>query len=468
MLCKNIFLIRTNFLLLAYNISGNYVERHKKTTFEIMQLYNFQTRAIDFALEKQRCLLNLDTGLGKTRVALEVIRTLAEANPQRRLKAMVIVPANLTATWGVQADLWYPASECIRLKNGSTITVRDKRAAEIRVFNYEVFSRKAYSAAAFEHLKNYQPDIVICDESHRLKNWEAMTTRRVVFEWALKAQYFICLTATPYINSAADYHPTFSAIQPGKWGKYEAFAKEYCHVKPDPWRRDKDKYSGVKNEAQLVERMREFVLRITQEEAQVELPRKVNTNLYVDIGRVPTNAQALLDAIEAAGDTEFQPEETFNKEWHDLGVAKVKHVVEWVKDNVHANPHMLIFGWHLDVLEAIADQLSCPIITGETPMRTRERIVMDFQSGRYRSPIVLSQAVGGEGLNLQRANTVVHAELPLTDYRMRQCDGRVARLGQSEDTVFSNRFIALNSLDEIILRMVHSKADGADRTIGAL
>ncbi|WP_225755157.1 DNA repair helicase XPB [Actinotalea sp. Marseille-Q4924] len=54
----------------------------------------------------------------------------------------------------------------------------------------------------------------------------------------------------------------------------------------------------------------------------------------------------------------------------------------------HADEQVLVIGQYLDQLELLADHLDAPLITGETPVRERQRLFDAFRSGEVRRLVV--------------------------------------------------------------------------------
>ena len=73
----------------------------------------------------------------------------------------------------------------------------------------------------------------------------------------------------------------------------------------------------------------------------------------------------------------------------------------------HPGRNALVFVDYLDQGDAIADALSVPFLSGETPHHRRERLLSSFRSGE-RDTLVLSR-VGDEGLDLPAADLAIVA-----------------------------------------------------------
>jgi DNA excision repair protein ERCC-3 len=71
----------------------------------------------------------------------------------------------------------------------------------------------------------------------------------------------------------------------------------------------------------------------------------------------------------------------------------------------HRVDRVLVIGQYLDQLETIAKRLDAPLITGQTPMRDRERLFAAFRQGTLR--LVVVSKVANFSLDLPEANVAI-------------------------------------------------------------
>ncbi|MDX1583674.1 MAG: DEAD/DEAH box helicase [Thermoanaerobaculia bacterium] len=82
----------------------------------------------------------------------------------------------------------------------------------------------------------------------------------------------------------------------------------------------------------------------------------------------------------------------------------------------------------------LSGAVSCAVATGSvcrsaSGHRSVGEITREFQSGRI--DLLIATDLGGEGLNLQRADRVIHYDLPWSPMRLEQRNGRARRLGRA-------------------------------------
>ena len=94
------------------------------------------------------------------------------------------------------------------------------------------------------------------------------------------------------------------------------------------------------------------------------------------------------------------------------------------------------------------------MLTGQS--RDRAELVEAFQAGR--APVFLiSLKAGGVGLNLTRADTVIHFDPWWNSAAEEQASDRAHRIGQTQP-VFVYKLIAENTIEEKIAELQESKA----------
>ena len=81
--------------------------------------------------------------------------------------------------------------------------------------------------------------------------------------------------------------------------------------------------------------------------------------------------------------------------------------------------------------------------------------------------MLLSTGAGGEGRNLQFADTVINLDLPWNPMRLEQRVGRVHRIGQEHD-VFIFNFCQAGTVEEHLLRVLHDKVNMFELVVGEM
>jgi superfamily II DNA or RNA helicase len=113
---------------------------------------------------------------------------------------------------------------------------------------------------------------------------------------------------------------------------------------------------------------------------------------------------------------------------------------------------MLIFTGAVATARDVQIALKCGLVTSRD--RSRDAVLQAFRTGRL--DIVVSTDMAAEGLNLQRAGTVVHYDLPWNPVKLDQRNGRAYRIGQTRSFVHAVYFVP-QSRDTGILETIARK-----------
>ena len=101
------------------------------------------------------------------------------------------------------------------------------------------------------------------------------------------------------------------------------------------------------------------------------------------------------------------------------------------------------------------------ILHGGTPVAKRAQLVDQFNSDEYVPFMILSLKAGGVGLNLTRANHVIHFDRWWNPAVENQATDRAFRIGQKKN-VMVYKFITQGSMEEKIDMMIEAKQAIAD------
>ena len=101
---------------------------------------------------------------------------------------------------------------------------------------------------------------------------------------------------------------------------------------------------------------------------------------------------------------------------------------------------------------------------GSLSLKAKDAAIEMF---RESVPVMLASETGGEGRNLQFAQTIVNYDLPWNPMRIEQRIGRLHRIGQTQDVYIFN-FCLANSLEEYILKILHEKINLFELVVGEI
>jgi len=184
-----------------------------------------QLKDARWLLDVRRGGLFNDPGTGKSFPAITAALELRDY-----AVTLIVAPQYLLWNWrDMLVDFGVPESEigiCIgeRAERNAIL----QREYDFTLVNYEMFSY----ADRFPTLLKRQWDLVICDESHRLRGRNSAMTKAA---YRLKCDRFWALTGTPLVTNAADVFPILKIIDKDRFRSYWRFVDEWCKTETNPW-----------------------------------------------------------------------------------------------------------------------------------------------------------------------------------------------------------------------------------------
>lgn len=179
-------------------------------------LWKNQQAFVDRADVEPHVAAFMEPGTGKTRAAIEALRR--DYNRHKRIRRTLIVcPLSTCKQWkrafATYADK-IPQSEVVALTGAGPSRVKGLRNnPRVVVTNFEGVRIKAF----YEAILAFSPEIVIIDESHRIKNPGAVTAK-ALYPLCHAADRRFILTGTPVLNSLLDIFGQYKALDPNIFG----------------------------------------------------------------------------------------------------------------------------------------------------------------------------------------------------------------------------------------------------------
>lgn len=421
------------------------------------------------------CLAD-DMGLGKTVQVLAYLERMRGLREDARV--LLVVPASLIGNWQKEAERFTPAME-FQILHGRTSAVLTRQFEERRVF----LTITTYGMAArIPALQKETWDCVILDEAQAIKNPASKQTREIK---KLPARMRIALTGTPIENDLTNLWSLFDFLNKGLLGTSQEF-RDFCRGLGE----------HPEGYARLKAMVSPFLLRRVKTDKRIlfDLPEKLETVDYVGL----TKKQVVLYR-KAISDMEKRIRETSGMERRGLVLAVIsklkqicnhpdqylgqtgfamedsgkfamlKELCETIREK---RERVLVFTQFREITEVLASFLSAVfqaegyVLHGGTPVTKRQKIVEAFQSEAYVPFIVLSIKAGGTGLNLTKANHVIHFDRWWNPAVENQATDRAFRIGQDKN-VMVHKLVCQGTIEEKIDAMLESKRTLAENVIGA-
>ena len=398
-------------------------------------LFDFQIKAIDFVNKVGgKALLALPMGTGKSCTAI------GYGAYKRYGRVLIICPASVKENW---------KREVLNFSGIDARILTEEEPGGWQIINYEQL--KKYS----EYLKKQEYDLVIVDESQKLKNKSAIRTKEA-FKLLKKAKDVIFLSGTPIMNRPIEIYTTFNFIIPTN---YFEFCQNYCNPKKTTWGWD---FSGASNLDELKRKMW-WMHRKTKEELLPELPEKTVNVLNTEMKDWKEYKQVLTDFRQwlkenSLSEGALYAEALTKTNYLKQVVVKNKNVSAIIDDFIENNNKMIVFSQYRGVIDDLHEKYKdiSVKLTGETKVTSRQKLVDDFQNNENVRIFFSTIQAGGVGITLTKADTVVFTDLLWTPADHHQAEDRAHRYGQ-KNNVNVYYLITNDTIEEKIWAMLKRK-----------
>ncbi len=436
------------------------------------------------------CLAD-DMGLGKTIQILAWLSTL----PRNKKKPanLLVVPSSLIANWESEISRFLPGLRTLiahpgfirpdtALDKALTITWKNKEMVvppstldklDLVITSYTLVKR-------YEWLGSYTWNCLILDEAQAIKNPSTQQTRAIK---SLMAHNRVIMTGTPVENKLADLWSLFDFVNPGLLGNKSEFSHFAKTLKDNP-----------KGYARLRKMISPYILRRLKTDKSIiaDLPDKVEMKVFADL----TSRQVILykklirdlkkaletsEGIQKKGLvlsflTRFKqlcnhPDQlTGSGDFTSSHSGKFLRLGKICETIYEKREQMLVFTQFKEMtlpLQAFLETIFHHpglVLHGSVSVAKRKKLIQQFQDDTYCPFMVLSLKAGGVGLNLTRANHVVHFDRWWNPAVENQATDRAFRIGQTKK-VLVHKFVTKGTIEEKIDQMIMEKQEMADQIV---
>lgn len=444
-----------------------------------------QDEALDFAINNKHCMLNMEMGTGKTRVAIDSVFARDDCK-----RVLVVCPKAVIGVWRENLDKFAPNDKwvCWDKQKG---TVNDK-AIDLRswiektsglrqfiVINYDSVWRKGLGRLLLDtHL-----DAVILDESHRAKAAGSKISKYLAL-LGKRVQIKMCLSGTPMANSPLDVYGQYRFLDPNIFGtNHYLFLQEYA-VMGGPERRF---VVGFKNQKELNRKFSSIAYTCKMKDIKdsiklpdalppvervVDLPSS-NLRIMRDLNRefvaecrsshiVVNNVLTKLIRLQqiCSGFCFTQEEVLGSKELQELNTAKKDAFSDLLLD-LDAEESIVVFCNFKHDLASIRDVA----VGSDRPYFELSGAENTFEEWKNTQGGILAVQIqaGAEGIDMTKATHAIYFSIPHSLALYNQSKARLYRPNQTRPVSFIH-LIARNTVDESIYKSLLKK-EGVIRSI---
>ncbi|WP_110930310.1 DEAD/DEAH box helicase [Paenibacillus bouchesdurhonensis] len=423
-------------------------------------------------------LLADDMGLGKT---VQVITALLDGITAGTV--LIICPTSLLGNWQKELSRFAPGLK-LHIHHGSNRLHGEPFRQEC-ARQQVVLTTYPLAGRDMKELQSVEWATIVLDEAQYIKNYGTKQAQSVM---KLNAPHRIAMTGTPVENRLSELWSIFQFLNPGYLGTHSAFKAKYTG-------------SGEQHTVEL-KKLRKliapFLLRRLKSDPDIrkDLPDKIELKSYCSL--MPIQAELyrevtedLMERIaESSGIARkgivlstltrlkqvcdhpllLQAARGSRLKAEDSGkMERLLELLDLINDNQEA---ALIFTQYVQMGELLVSALehrygrAPAFLHGGVSKAERDRMVEAFQQGEGSPFFVLSLKAGGVGLNLTRANHVIHYDRWWNPAVENQATDRVFRIGQKRN-VEVHKLICQGTLEERIDELIDRKRSLSEQVVGS-
>ncbi len=438
-----------------------------------------------------------DMGLGKT---LQMITALShfqdnkKANIKNSQTSIVVMPKTLLNNWESEINKFAPHLK-ILVVDGAAVE-REKLITNLEAKPDIILTSYNSLQKDIEiYLKNkIKFHYAILDEAQNIKNPRTLNAHTVK---KIPARYRVALTGTPLENSVEEIWSIFDFLMPGFLGNHAHFQKFYGN------RIMKDNDNNVLQFLRL--KISPFMLRRTKTEVLKDLPAKTEQIMSLQLNdeqniiyqdtltRIRNEIKKIVEEKGfknsqihiLAGLTKLRqicnhPQLLLKDKKKIFPSVKLDSLMDMVREIVAQKRKVLIFSQFTEMLDIIKKELenekiNFAYMSGQTKDRKGE--IEKFNENKIEAGIgnkkegelvnvfLLSIKVGGTGLNLMAADTVIIFDPWWNPSVEAQAVDRAHRMGQKQK-VNVYRLRTVGTIEEKIAKLQERKKNLFDSLVG--
>ena len=410
-----------------------------------------------------------DMGLGKTAT------TLARIDEDHTGPTLIVCPATIVENWKRESEKFVPELKVAKVhgpNRGDILEIASKN--DIVITTYGVLRRE-------KSIQDAQWHRVVFDEAQNLKNPATAAARAAR---SVKADHRLALSGTPVENNLGDLWSIVQVVEPGLLGSRRNFSSKFISEELNP--------KELENLKKIISPV---VLRRTKRDPGVvdDLPERIDNQIdcaltpeQVSLYEATTNSLLkvanemegirrhgnVLAALTRLKQICAHPGLVVKGNQVEGRSGKFDKLTLLLEGLVSQGDAVIVFTQFAQFVPTMAESLSAslkrPVLhfSGDTPLKARQEAVDKFSDPSGPPVILISLKAGGVGLNLVRANHVIHYDQWWNPAVMDQASDRAWRIGQKK-TVLVHNLVCPGTLEDRINTIVSSKRKLANQVTGS-
>lgn len=467
-----------------------------------LNLYDYQEFGARFIIDRMNkhgfCILADDVGLGKTPISISVL--LDRTMHHGAKKILIICKKSIKSQWEDELKKFTDLDKTFviartgdtKKKRMDAYKVIQDNSQSILITNYHTFlnDESIISSLGF--------DFGLIDEAHCISGHTTKMNKLIQHTVANKPCLF--LTGTPVMNKPEQVYGIVSIASPKYFGGWTKFKKDFV---VEAYQGNYIATIGAKNLSKLRSMIQDVMIRRTEYEVSVQLPKTLEYNIDCTkdkvqediIEAIKIKRESLMQDFESkmtiwqqghnpilgqelkaldaqikgliastqavADDPRMFPNSTSNYILSNFaglvpgsykGSNKTEKIVDIVDNIVNNLDKVIIFTKFRTSAILLQDQLkkdlkiNALLYTGKEGETERDSNINLFKNDDAY-PVLVATEAGAEGLNLAHAKYVINFNLPDTAAIYTQRIGRIRRVSSTFNNIIVYNLLTANSKD---------------------
>lgn len=470
-------------------------------------LWEHQVHAIREAEVTPDLGLLFEQGTGKTRTLIEILRR-RYAKVNRIRKTLILAPVIVCPNWKREFAMYSKISQ----KDIVVLTGAGKRRAldlikavgddlsgnKILITNYEAMQMEDLVALIY----HWRPEILVCDESQRLKNPQSKRAK-IVAQIATLTEHNYILTGTPILNSAMDIFMQYLILDRGAtFGKnFFGFRAQYFEDKNAAFKSKQSYFPKWEPRLAaydtLQQRVKTKAIRVLKKDC-LDLPPFVRQRIEVDMTpsqrkaykemyndfitfietksgepRAVVAQLAITKALRLQQIVSGFAKDEDGKHLRFENVPRLAALKELLEDIVVDGGHkVIVWATFKENYAMIAEvckglNLGYTEIHGDVSGKEREGNMNAFRTDPDTKVMIANQGAGGVGINLVEASYAIYYSKGFRLEDDLQSEARNYRGGSQVHTKVTRiDLVTPGSIDDLVTEALANKQSISDNILG--
>ena len=430
-----------------------------------------QVEAIEYITNTVSTALFDEQGLGKTKIVIEALCN----NMKQKIidGALIVCKKHLIENWKDEIEIHSYLKYIILRGTPNEKGIKFMGYSHFYIINYEGVIGEVERLKMFLKIRRMA---IVLDESHKIKNPNAKTTKAIL-ELKDLAKKRIIITGTPVANKPLDLWTQFYFLDNGLLlgDNYRKFKKIYSiNLKGDNLNEQKERFNDLRKIilSNSIRRLKKDVLELPEkiyidkyvhlERQQKKIYNQLRKELYIEITNI--DGEKIIDRsnellkklirLAQIASNPFLIDKAYNET-----PAKFPLLDALIESILEKKEKLIVWSCFVEnirILYKRYKKLGSLILYGDIPIEKRNKVVKEFKNNDKFVILIANPAAAREGLTLTSANNAIYLDrnFNLVDYL--QSQDRIHRISQTRECKIY-KLIAKNTIDEYIDELIYKK-----------